>query len=150
MAARFKAKIETQHGPRTCFQAKVQREGRKPLVARFGGIPLKRQKTAVLTDRLSMLMSAKCSSQMVLGLAAWTAASATARRAAGVTAADAALVYLGGLQRLDEDQGTLGTAEAAGAVAEDRAGLLAVAEQRAQGGDGLGGAGCRAAARWRR
>jgi group II intron reverse transcriptase/maturase len=53
MAARFKAKIETQHGLRTCFQAEVQREGRKPLVARFGGIPLKRQKTAVLTDRLS-------------------------------------------------------------------------------------------------
>jgi len=53
MAARFKAKIETRHGLRTCFQAEVQREGRKPLVARFGGIPLKRQKTAVLTDRLS-------------------------------------------------------------------------------------------------
>jgi group II intron reverse transcriptase/maturase len=53
MAARFKAKISTPHGPRTCFEASVAREGRKPLVARFGGIPLKRQKTAVLTDRLS-------------------------------------------------------------------------------------------------
>jgi group II intron reverse transcriptase/maturase len=53
MAARHKAKIDTPHGPRTCFEAKVERAGRKPLVARFGGIPLKRQKTAVITDRLS-------------------------------------------------------------------------------------------------
>ncbi len=53
MAARHKAKIETPHGPRTCFEAKVERAGKKPLVARFGGIPLKRHKTAVITDRLS-------------------------------------------------------------------------------------------------
>jgi hypothetical protein len=52
MAARYKAKIETPHGPRTCFEARVERAGKEPLVARFGGIPLKRQKTAVLTDRL--------------------------------------------------------------------------------------------------
>lgn len=53
MAARHKAKIETPYGPRTCFEASVVRPGKDPLVARFGGIPLKRQKTAVLTDRLS-------------------------------------------------------------------------------------------------
>ena len=53
MAARYKAKIETPHGPRTCFEASVVRVGKDPLVARFGGIPLKRQKTAVLTDRVS-------------------------------------------------------------------------------------------------
>ena len=51
MAARYKATIETPHGPRTCFQASVERAGRKPLVARFGGIPLRRQQNAVLTDR---------------------------------------------------------------------------------------------------
>jgi group II intron reverse transcriptase/maturase len=51
MAARHKAKIDTPHGPRTCFEAAVERAGRKPLVARFGGIPLRRQKTAVITDR---------------------------------------------------------------------------------------------------
>jgi group II intron reverse transcriptase/maturase len=52
IAAKYKAKIETPHGPRTCFQATVERGGgRKPLVARFGGIPLKRQKKAVLQDR---------------------------------------------------------------------------------------------------
>jgi group II intron reverse transcriptase/maturase len=53
MAARYKAKIETPHGLRTCFEASVERTGKKPLVARFGGIPLKRHKTAVLTDRLA-------------------------------------------------------------------------------------------------
>ncbi|MGH3570234.1 MAG: reverse transcriptase domain-containing protein [Pseudonocardiaceae bacterium] len=39
MTARHKAKIETPYGLRTCFEATVQRPGRKPLVARFGGIP---------------------------------------------------------------------------------------------------------------
>jgi hypothetical protein len=53
MAAKHKAKIETPYGRRMCFEATVEREGKKALVARFGGIPLKRQKTAVLTDRLS-------------------------------------------------------------------------------------------------
>jgi Type II intron maturase len=51
MAAKHKAKIMTPSGPRRCFEATVHRAGRKPLVARFGGIPLQRQKTAVLDDR---------------------------------------------------------------------------------------------------
>ena len=52
MARRYKATIDTPHGPRTCFQASLERPGRKPLVTRFGGIPLKRQWKAILTDRL--------------------------------------------------------------------------------------------------
>ncbi|MCD9881004.1 hypothetical protein LJ657_47305 [Streptomyces sp. NR30] len=48
MTARFKAKIATPHGPRTCFEATLARDSRRELVARFGGIPLKRQKTAEL------------------------------------------------------------------------------------------------------
>jgi hypothetical protein len=52
MATRYKAKVVTPHGPRVCFEAAVQRTGRKPLVAQFGGIPLKRDKNAVLTDRV--------------------------------------------------------------------------------------------------
>jgi group II intron reverse transcriptase/maturase len=51
MAARHKAKILTPHGPRTRFQASIERPGRTPLVAWFGGIPLKRHKHAVITDR---------------------------------------------------------------------------------------------------
>ena len=51
MAARFKAKIETPHGLRTCFEARIERGSRPPLVARFGGIPLVRTRDAVVTDR---------------------------------------------------------------------------------------------------
>jgi group II intron reverse transcriptase/maturase len=34
-----------------CLEIQVQREGKKPLVARFGGIPLKRQPMAILVDQ---------------------------------------------------------------------------------------------------
>ena len=51
MARKYQAKIDTPLGKRSCFEAIVDRAGRKPLVARFGGIPLKRQKKAVLDDR---------------------------------------------------------------------------------------------------
>ena len=41
MARKYGATIETPHGPRKCMQVSVDRgEGRKPLVATFGGIPL--------------------------------------------------------------------------------------------------------------
>jgi group II intron reverse transcriptase/maturase len=53
MAARHKAKILTPHGWRTRFEASIQRDGKTALVAWFGGIPLKRQKHAVLTDRVA-------------------------------------------------------------------------------------------------
>lgn len=51
MAARHKAKIMTPSGLRTCIEARIERDGRQPLVARFGGIPLHRQKTATVHDR---------------------------------------------------------------------------------------------------
>jgi hypothetical protein len=51
MARKYQARIDTAHGRRSCFQASVERNGRKPLVARFGGIPLTRQNKAVLHDR---------------------------------------------------------------------------------------------------
>jgi len=51
MARKYQAKIDTPYGKRTCFEAIVDRPGKKPLAARFGGIPLKRQKKAVLNDR---------------------------------------------------------------------------------------------------
>ena len=50
MAARHKAKIKTSDGPRTCFEARKQREGKTDLVARFGGIPLRRDRRAVIRD----------------------------------------------------------------------------------------------------
>ena len=50
MAARHKAKVTTGDGPRTCFEASLRREGRKDLVARFGGIILRQDRRAVITD----------------------------------------------------------------------------------------------------
>lgn len=50
MAGKHKTTVITPNGPRRCFEARAERAGRKPLVARFGGIPLVRQKRAVLTD----------------------------------------------------------------------------------------------------
>jgi hypothetical protein len=52
MAAKHQAKIKTPHGPRRCYEARVERHGKQPLVARFGGIPLVRKKDAVLIDRI--------------------------------------------------------------------------------------------------
>jgi hypothetical protein len=51
MATKYRAVIDTPHGPRVCMQATVPRDGRSPLVTRFGSIPLKRQKKAILHDR---------------------------------------------------------------------------------------------------
>lgn len=60
MAAKYKTVIDTPEGKRTCFQVIVHRDhGRKPLVAQFGGIPLKRQRTTVLSDLSPITVSTK-------------------------------------------------------------------------------------------
>ena len=52
MARKYQATTETPYGPRKCIQVSVPRgDGKKPLVATFGGIPLRRQKNAILRDR---------------------------------------------------------------------------------------------------
>jgi group II intron reverse transcriptase/maturase len=52
MARKMYAVTQTPDGPRWCLQVTVPRDrGRKPLVATFGGIPLRRQRTADLIDR---------------------------------------------------------------------------------------------------
>ncbi len=50
MAARHKAKVTTGDGPRTCFQASRTRQGKPDLTARFGGIILRQDRRAVITD----------------------------------------------------------------------------------------------------
>jgi hypothetical protein len=59
MARKHKAVTDTPNGPRKCLEARIERDGRKPLVARFGGIPLRRQKDAVITDRPTVLASSR-------------------------------------------------------------------------------------------
>lgn len=49
---KYKTTIETPTGPMKCLQVIVKREeGKKPLVAQFGGIPLRRNTKAVLVDQ---------------------------------------------------------------------------------------------------
>jgi len=49
---KYKTTIETPTGPMKCLQVVGKREeGKKPLVAQFGGIPLRRNPKAVLVDR---------------------------------------------------------------------------------------------------
>ena len=52
MASKYAAKIQTPHGLRTCYEARIQRGSKPDLVARFGGIPLARNMDAVLSDRV--------------------------------------------------------------------------------------------------
>jgi group II intron reverse transcriptase/maturase len=51
MARKYRATIETPHGPHKCLQVSIKRGEDRSLVATFGGIPLRRQKHAVLRDR---------------------------------------------------------------------------------------------------
>ena len=52
MRRKYKSVVETKHGPRVCLKIiKQQDNGKRPLVTYFGGIPLRRQRQAVLTDQ---------------------------------------------------------------------------------------------------
>ena len=50
MAARYRAKVVTGDGLRNCYEARVTRRGKRDLVARFGGIALRQDRRAVVTD----------------------------------------------------------------------------------------------------
>ena len=59
MARKYKTTHRvTDRAAQACFQVTVERDqGRKPLAARFGGIPLKRSRTAVVTDQRPFMSS---------------------------------------------------------------------------------------------
>jgi len=50
IAKKYQSTAKTSNGPRRCFEVRVERAGKKPLIARFGGISLKRQRWATITD----------------------------------------------------------------------------------------------------
>ncbi len=54
MRDKFRSTVETPYGPMKCLKTTVEREkeGKKPLVTYFGGIPLRRQKETVLHDQV--------------------------------------------------------------------------------------------------
>ncbi|MBO0793253.1 MAG: hypothetical protein J2P36_20205 [Ktedonobacteraceae bacterium] len=53
MRDEFRSTVEPPYGPMKCLKTTVERvkEGKKPLVTYFGGIPLRRQKETVLHDQ---------------------------------------------------------------------------------------------------
>jgi hypothetical protein len=50
--ARYRTTLHTEEGTYKGLQVTIQREGKKPLIAVWGGIPLKRRKTAILRDQI--------------------------------------------------------------------------------------------------
>jgi group II intron reverse transcriptase/maturase len=61
---RLQSTIETPEGPRKCLKLVIQREKKKPLVAIFGGLPLKRRKNPPIEDRV-ILPYARITSEIV-------------------------------------------------------------------------------------
>jgi hypothetical protein len=55
MAKKYRAILQTAHGPMKGFRVVVERDGKKPLTAEFGGIPLRKQaRAAYIVDRFSV------------------------------------------------------------------------------------------------
>lgn len=52
MLRKYRATADTPYGTRKCLKVVIERDGKKPLVAQYGGIPLRRQKKAVLVDQM--------------------------------------------------------------------------------------------------
>jgi hypothetical protein len=50
---RYETTMETPGGPRKVLQATVEREGKRPLIARWGGVSLARNTKAILTDTIA-------------------------------------------------------------------------------------------------
>jgi Type II intron maturase/Reverse transcriptase (RNA-dependent DNA polymerase) len=50
MRAKYQKTVRLPQGPRKCLEITVEREGKKPLIARFGGIPLKRDLKTQIQD----------------------------------------------------------------------------------------------------
>ncbi len=51
-AKRLQGTLQTPEGPRTCLKLTIPREGKRPLVATFGGLSLKRVKHPVIKDQV--------------------------------------------------------------------------------------------------
>jgi Type II intron maturase len=52
MVNRYRSTTETGNGPRTCLKATMERPGKPPLIAIFGGIALRRRTEAVFIDTI--------------------------------------------------------------------------------------------------
>lgn len=70
IAGRYKNTVQTSSGPRRCFEVRMDREGKKPLIARFGGIPLKRQLRATIKDQSKTINNGAARTELVKRLLA--------------------------------------------------------------------------------
>lgn len=50
MARKYSATVQTSNRPRKCLQVTIPREGKPPLIARFGGLSLRTRANAILPD----------------------------------------------------------------------------------------------------
>jgi hypothetical protein len=48
--AKYQKTVRLPQGPRKCLEITIEREGKKPLIARFGGIPLQRDPETRIQD----------------------------------------------------------------------------------------------------
>ncbi|GAB2813386.1 reverse transcriptase domain-containing protein [Actinocorallia aurea] len=64
-ARKHMATVMTPYGKRRCFEARLERAGQKPLVARYGGIPLIRRKYLVLDDQPGSPLSRRRGKQLI-------------------------------------------------------------------------------------
>ncbi len=69
MRNKYQKTVMLPQGPRKCLEIIVEHEGKKPLVARFGGIPLKRNPKATIQD-LSTLRKVPARSELLQRLLA--------------------------------------------------------------------------------
>jgi hypothetical protein len=51
MFQKYRTITTTPDGPMKCLEVVIERHGKKPLIARFGGIPLRRKNRVILADQ---------------------------------------------------------------------------------------------------
>jgi hypothetical protein len=54
MWRKYRATVQTPQGPRRCLQVVINREGKKPLISRFGGLSWARDTETTLKDRVTI------------------------------------------------------------------------------------------------
>lgn len=69
---KYRATTETPHGQMKCLEKVVLQDGKKPLVARFGGVPLRRQPLAHLSDQLTTVQRRPARNELLKRLLANT------------------------------------------------------------------------------
>lgn len=72
IAKKYASTMKTPQGPRRCFEVRVQRDGKKPFIARFGGIPLIRQSRVPIVDTPTSITRAPGSVELIKRLLAET------------------------------------------------------------------------------